>query len=50
MNAEEYMQRVEAELREQAAAELLRRSLWEAVWKQRLDLEDLYLMDSGLGG
>ena len=40
MDAED-IKRIEAEIREGAAAELLRRSLWDAIWKQNLELEEL---------
>lgn len=42
MDAEKNMERLEAVARETAAAELLRRSLWEAFWKQQLELEELF--------
>lgn len=49
MDAEKFIERVEADLRMQAAAELLQRSLWDAVWKQRLELEELFQRESGPG-
>ena len=45
MDAEKYIERLEAEVREDAAEEALRRSLWEAFWKQRLELEEMYALE-----
>ena len=49
MDAEKDIDRLEAVARETAAAELLRHSLWEAIWRQNLELEELFQRESGPG-